>query len=460
MRIRISIAALLLPCVILGLGLHTSAQQTAKPAPAPARARAATAPPADDSDLPPLSYVCPTPGEENVVVDKPGTCPKSGAPLVPVRLDIAYSCLRGPRDIRGTAFTCAYDKTDAGPVIASIFWMCKDDPKHDLEPGKCADGTARLKSFEIRPHGDHNPRHGGRAIFMSEDLLHHVEGTWVAPDTFRVYFYDVYTRPMRVTGFSARVARADSNGKEIGEQIPLIDSKNKDANAMEAHVPNVPAPTATANVYFKLHVKVTPNAKDWVTDHQFPDYSKEPAAPVSTVTTGGRTPPTTPQKVAQATKPAAQQAAPPAKAPAAPASQTSAAATPPPPTTTIADTSGASFAGVAAQDILPTTTPELLAELAKRSASVDSLLQEGQLGGMWFPALGAKDVALALEENHASELPDTQRNDLASAVKQVTLSAWQIDAAGDLGNKDRLIELCAGFAAAVTRIETLYGASH
>ena len=113
------------------------------------------------------------------------------------------------------------DRTDLVPVTASIFWLCKNDPdreKHYLEPGTCRDGLPREKAFEVRPHGDHNPRHGGPSVFMSEDLFHHVEATLVAPTKtrpaiFRVYFYDEYTRPIKATGVSAQVAPADKNGK-------------------------------------------------------------------------------------------------------------------------------------------------------------------------------------------------------------------------------------------------------
>ena len=45
-------------------------------------------------------------------------------------------------------------------------------------------------------------------------------------------------------------------------------------------------------------------------------------------------------------------------------------------------------------------------------------------------------------------------------MKQLTLSAWQIDAAGDLGNKDKLQDLFVDFNAAVKEIQSLYGASH
>ena len=98
------------------------------------------------------------------------------------------------------------------------------------------------------------------------------------------------------------------------------------------------------------------------------------------------------------------------------------------------------------EEPLPTTTAGLLTELANRAQSVKALLDEGNLGGLWYPALRAKDVAVALEENHVSDIAEAQRSKMASAVKRLTLAAWQIDAAGDLGNKERLLPLYRDFA--------------
>jgi Cu/Ag efflux protein CusF len=365
--------------------------------------------------LPPVSYVCPSPGEESFVDDRPGACPKSGAQLQAVRLDIAYKCLK-TSFIRESPGTCPTDRTDLVPVTASVFWVCTNDPqreKHYLEPGTCGDGSRREKAFEVRPHGDHNPRHGGPTVFMSEDLYHHVEATLVAPTRtqpalFRVYFYDEYTRPLHVSGVSAQVVATDRYGKPTGSPVPLVLSRIRDGNAMETRLPNAAVPSENASVYFALRVKLKPSGKDWLTDHTFTSYSKEPVSKAVTPLANPRPNP------------------------------------PGPP---------------ASLDPLPETTQDLLAELQKNMESVTKEWQDGSLGAIWYPALRVKDVALTLQRNHANDIADSKQAQLTSAVQQVTLSAWQIDSAGDLGNKEKIAVLYDAFRAAVGEILGLYGAT-
>jgi Cu/Ag efflux protein CusF len=221
--------------------------------------------------LPPLSYVCPSPGEEAVLEDKPGRCPKSGVALMPLRLVTAYSCLRVQLFVRETPGICPIDKTPLVPITAALYFTCKSDSSvRELMPGHCADGSARVKAFERRPHGDHNPRHGG-SFFMAVDQWHHIEGTLVAPGIFRLYFYDDLSRPLAIDGFSAAVAMADANARETGAPIPVLPVSSPDRNVMEVSLGD---PKLPLNV--KLHVKFRPDEKEQLFDFTFAAYSKEP----------------------------------------------------------------------------------------------------------------------------------------------------------------------------------------
>jgi Cu/Ag efflux protein CusF len=417
--------------------------------------RVVAATPTAANELPPVSYVCPTPGEEGVLDDKPGNCPQSGTPLLPIRITTVYSCLKFESFIREKPGICPVDKSELVPITAALYFTCKDDSKvHELEPGGCGDGRPRIKSYERRAHGDHNPRHGGQ-FFMADDNWHHLEGTWVEPHTFRVYFYNDMTQPLAVTGFSARAAKSDAQGNEAGPfaslkpvQTPVPASvpapvQNKGRNILE-----VPMPVVELPAKFTLRVKFKPEDKERVFDFTFPDYSREPgsAMPVTNAAAQGRA-----------------TAQPGSQAPATATAGSPYTSSPPSPSTatTASPQTGDSVTFTPGtfrpEEPLPTTTQGLLQELAERGDSVKMLLDAGNLGALWYPAIRAKDVALELEQSHANEIPEGQRAEMMSAVRRLTTAAWQIDAAGDLGNKERLLPLFRDFSAAIAGVERAYG---
>ena len=103
-----------------------------------------------------------------------------------------------------------------------------------------------------------------------------------------------------------------------------------------------------------------------------------------------------------------------------------------------------------------TTTPALLTSLTTAAEQVRMLLEQGAYMDMYFPALAAKEAALALDD-HTGELPTDRRSAASDAVKRIVLAAWLIDAYGDIGDKLKLTEAYDAFAGAVSDLKSVYG---
>jgi Cu/Ag efflux protein CusF len=416
------------------------------------------------NELPPLSYFCPTPGEEGVLEDAPGKCPQSGAPLLPIRIVTVYSCLKFQSFIQEKEGLCPVDRSELVPITAGLYFTCGDDSKiRQLEPGTCADGSLPTRSYERRPHGDHNPRHGGQ-FFMAEDNWHHLEGTFAPPNLLRVYFYDDFTRPLAVKGFFATAAKTDANGKQIAEPVVLKAERTTAGNTLEAPMPGAKLPVA-----FELRVKLKPDDKEHVFDFTFAGYSKEPAttprAPAaSTLATTAGAPSTSP---APTTAAGTQSGSGLPEGSAAPSAQAGTQTTSPKASAQPQSASDAAFAaGFAALNNpasydrstpIPATVAGIMTELSQRNQDIRALIDRGAFTDVWVPTFQAKDLALAMND-HVAELPTYKRKILEPAITRLVRSAWLLDAVGDLGNREQINGAYADFTAAVSEIESLFEA--
>jgi hypothetical protein len=337
------------------------------------------------------SWLCPI--HTTVMSDKPGTCRVCGRPLVEARV--------------------------------AVTWTCSAQPGIDrLEPGTCPDGTPTVQRRTLRPHGNHNPQHGGQ-FFMAADNWHHVEGTYPRAGVFRLYVYDDYARPVTVADLkkvSARVVtneRYDARTRTSTDLTAFPLRPSRDGAYLEARIAGAAFPAAmTAKIALK------PDAPEYRFDFTFASVTKDPApAPASRAAAASRTTP-----AARSSQPAAPLSTPPA-APAGPAAT-----------------------------VIPETIPAILAELKARDAEIRDLIRQGNFAAVWVPAFQAKDLAVALEP-HIGHLQPASRETAEPALQRVVRFAWLLDSFGDLGNRQQVEDAYAAFARAAGDVAKAFGSS-
>ena len=120
---------------------------------------------------------------------------------------------------------------------------------------------------------------------MADDSWHHLEGTYPRGGPFRVFFYDDYTRPMPVKGFSGSVVLLDANEKEL-DSFPL--KPGRITNALEAPIKGATLPLKVKlKVRFERREKNGPSTSRSLKTRRSPRPS---ATPVVTTSARGAAP--------------------------------------------------------------------------------------------------------------------------------------------------------------------------
>lgn len=357
--------------------------------------------------LPPISMTCPH--HPDVIESKAGQCPLCSMALVPVRLDSEWMCPVHSVVHQDQPGTCRLCRRPLVPVTMSLTWTCRGeaDAEH-LDPGTCRDGTPRMAKRTLRPHGNHNPQHGGQ-FFMAPDNWHHLEGTYPRDRTVRIYIYDDYARALgsrRLRDIRGRIVtqeRFDPATRQAIELRAFALRPSRDGTYLEARIDGVKLP---AEVTAKL--RFGKDAPEYRFDFTFREITRDPNTPTAAANTAPASKPTAPL------------------APIAPTSST------------IAPTSEGAVALTAEPTIAPANPIDRLRELRTEIAA---LIEKGDFGAVWVPAFAAKDLAVALE----AERPDP-------ALSELVRTAWLLDAVGDAGNRQEIEQAFNRFTAALTRV--------
>jgi len=383
----------------MALAVCVSAQSPAARAPATPAA----------TQLPPVLQTCPM--HPDVVEDRPGACPLCRMALVPLRLESVWSCPLHAAITRSAKGVCPICGRELVQMTMALTWTCKGRPDIDvIEPVRCPDGSAMIAKRTLRPHGNHNPQHGGQ-FFMAPDNTHHLEGTLPSTRLFRVYLYDDYARPLTSARFKAVRGRVEVGGRSI----PLTAAAA--GSYLDARLDGLALP---ARMTARLQIK--PDAPEYRFDFAFPAVTKDPSPP--TVSRTRETP-----------RPAA------AKSPA--SSVTATAADP-------------SVDPALLQVPIPDTVPGILGQLRSRDRQVRELIDRGNPAAVFVPAFQARDLAIALEPRLGTLT--ASRDATGAAIMQLVRAAWTLDAAGDTGNREQGTAAYTVFHAAAGAIDAAFAA--
>ncbi|PWT82765.1 MAG: hypothetical protein C5B57_08130 [Blastocatellia bacterium] len=396
------------------------------------------------ADVPPLSMTCPM--HPDIVESSPGNCPICKMKLEPVRLESIWTCPVHAVISESKPGACPICRRDLIQMTVALTWTCADRPDiNQIDRGTCPDGKPMTAKRTLRPHGNHNPQHGGQ-FFMAPDNFHHLEGVYPRNRVFRLYLYDDYARPLgsdqvkRIKGHVVTNETFDSatrTTKEISA-FPLVVASN--GAYLEARVDTAALP---AQMAAKLRFK--DDAPEYRFDFTFSALSQQPV-PASPTTTGSSVGKGTGAGRPVAKRPVQEEPR---------AAAVSAPAAPPQPNIPPTEVVASGVESSVATTSIPDTPAGIIVELKTRNEQIGELVQRGDFGAVWVPAFQAKDLAIALE-THAKDLDVSQREAAAPSIARLVRTAWLLDAFGDLGNRQQIVDAYALFASAVSDVVTAF----
>lgn len=356
----------------------------------------ALAPQAASTESEQLVWTCPV--HREVTEDAPGKCDQCGRDLVETRIRVAYTCPIHSVISQDAPGQCPICGRTLYLASAELAYACPMHPEiRELEPGSCPLCNMALEpETSMRPHQDHNPKHGG-LFFMAPDNWHHLEGVYPEEGVFRVYFYDNFSQPLDPSELEARAVLEetfDPDTRKTTELVafPLVPAS--DGAYLEASVGGGDLPREiTAKVQFEKGGKF--DRFDFI----FADLSGQGAT---------------------------------ASAPS---------------TSDVAPGGGV---------VAPDTAEGIVAAIAERDEKVRELVRTGAFGEVYLPALEAKDLALALEARVGAETDAPLEGNLLWALKQLVRAAWLLDDYGDLGDREKVTAAYDLFEEASKELQGIY----
>ncbi len=85
---------------------------------------------------------------------------------------------------------------------------------------------------------------------------------------------------------------------------------------------------------------------------------------------------------------------------------------------------------------------------------METFIKAGTFGAIYVPALQAKDTALQIQAQNA-QTAGIDQDAVEASVKQIVLSAYQLDNFGDLGDGEKIEDAYRRFSAAIAQLDSV-----